>query len=68
MSETMPITRGGQDRGYKPCVCSACGYIDTCTPDNDFYTLEGASDGPLFCEACFRKEVAKRLSGRRNPK
>lgn len=51
-----PITHGGEDRGYKFCLCSECGMTAQCTPRFDFYTrTEAGPNGPLVCERCIMK-------------
>jgi late competence protein required for DNA uptake (superfamily II DNA/RNA helicase) len=47
-----PITHGGTDRGDKLCRCSRCGRESRCTMFDDYYTLHGDDNGPLYCERC----------------
>jgi hypothetical protein len=51
------LTHGGADRRYKDCKCARCHKIAQCTPTNDFYTISGDNNGPLYCEMCFRSVV-----------
>jgi len=58
---------GKTDRRGRLCMCDRCKQVSRCTPSFDFYTMEGESDGPLYCEGCYRAEYAERLSRKENP-
>lgn len=37
---------------FQLCRCKGCGVERTCTPDTDFYVVEGDEEGPLYCLKC----------------
>jgi hypothetical protein len=47
-----------QERGDQLCRCHMCGVVERCTPEADFYGLEGER---LVCERCLPAQIG--LSG-----
>ncbi len=50
--------------GFEYCKCAACGSVEKCTPERDFYCSDDYEG--LRCEECVRIERSKPLRPDRN--